>query len=147
MSKRDSLILECRYYNGEPDNPFAQKLNAHEVDKSHLPPPECMKEEYDLPPDEVVFLKNASTLWDYERFWVEEYDKENRRLLFESIRYFVTDLQGFETDDGTPIDLKALLWNRYEHWTSSTLESFKEWYRKYYQSRPTNRQRVPLNIR
>ena len=141
MSKRDSLILECRYYAGEKDNPFAQKLNANEVDKSNLPPPDCMKTEYNLPPDEVCFLENAATAWRYECFWVDEFDNENTKHLSEANKYYANDLKDFEPNDGTPIELKALLWNRYEHWTSGRLEDFKQWYLKHYQSRPTNRQR------
>ena len=141
MSKRDILILECRYYAGEMENPFAQKLDAYEVDKSHLPSPECMQSEYNLPPDEVNYLNNAAIAWKYECFWVEKNVEENMKDVFEANEYYAEELKGFEPNDGTPIGLKALLWNRYEHWSFGTLESFKEWYRKYYQSRPTNRQR------
>jgi hypothetical protein len=141
MSKRDSLILECRYYAGEKDNPFAQKLDANEVDKSNLTPPECMKYEYTIPPDKVNYLHVAAKLWFYEHFWVDEYEKENTKDWFEANEYYANDLKDFEPFDGTPIELKALLWNRYEHWTSGRLEDFKQWYLKYYQSRPTNRQR------
>ncbi len=134
-------ILDCRYYNGEEENPFAQELDAHEIDKSHLPPPECMKSEYTLPPEVVSFLMNATTAWRYEKWWVEEIQNEEQTSFFEDIvseySHFFRD---FEADDGTPIELKALLWNRYEHWSSGSPESFKEWYHKYYQARLTNRQ-------
>lgn len=112
MSKRDFLILECRYYNGEPDNPFSQKLSAFEAE-----------------------------LWYYERFWVGEYDKEDTKLVHEANKNYEKELLDFEPNDGTPIELKALLWSRYEQWTSGSLDGFKKWYLKYYQSRPTNRQR------
>ncbi len=39
----DKLLASCRFYKGEEENPFERELGAHEVDKSHLPPPECMK--------------------------------------------------------------------------------------------------------
>lgn len=142
MSKRDSLILECRYYNGENENPFEKELLAHEVDKSNFPPPECMKYEYTIPPDKVNYLHDAAKSWFYEQFWVENRDKEEHKAVFkDNIPYFVGIFKDFEKYDGTPIELKALLWNRYEHWTSGTAESFMEWYRNFYKSRPTNRQR------
>ena len=62
----------CRFYDGTEDNVFENELKAAEVDKSHLPPPECMKEEYKLSPKKVIQLKNAYTAFGYERFWVEE---------------------------------------------------------------------------
>ena len=100
-----------------------------------------MKTEYNLPTDEVYYLNNAATAWNYECFWVKKNDDENTKHVFDANGYYENDLKEFEPNDGTPIGLKALLWNRYEHWTSGTLEGFKEWYLKYYQSRPTNRQR------
>lgn len=51
--RRKYFTLQCRYYNGEEENPYAQKLDAHEIDKSHLPPPESMKSEYTLSPEKV----------------------------------------------------------------------------------------------
>lgn len=141
MSKRDRLILECRYYNGEQDNPFAQKLNAHEVDKSHLPPPECMKYEYSLAADEVAYLHDAAKAWFYEHFWVTEKMREVNGFDFKSNLDECQHVVNRMENDGTPDELKALLWNRYEHWASGTFEGFMQWYHNFYQSRPTNRQR------
>ena len=71
-NRRKHIILMCRFYDGTEDNVFENELKAAEVDKSHLPPPECMKEEYKLSPKKVNQLKNACTALGYERFWVQE---------------------------------------------------------------------------
>lgn len=144
--KRKYLMLQCRYYNGEDENPFAKELCAHEVDKSHLPPPECMKSEYELPPDQVTHLLNASTAWGYEEWWVNtkltlmEDDNTFENLV---IDYKNAGLLNFEQDDGTPLTMKAMFWNRYCHWggMSDSQSGFKEWYKTYYQKRETNLQR------
>ncbi len=140
--KTKYLILECRYYNGEDDNPFAHELDAHEIDKSHLPPPECMKDEYTLPPEEVISLKNSSTAWNYEQWYIENYPNPDKKSLFKDmVSEYCRIFGDFEPGDGTPVELKALLWNRYDHWASGTPDDFKEWYQTYYQVRATNRQR------
>ena len=66
--RQKHLILMCRFYDGTENNVFENELKAAEVDKSHLPPPECMKEEYKLSPKKVIQLKNAYTAFGYERF-------------------------------------------------------------------------------
>ena len=47
----------CRYYHGEEQNPYEKELYAHEIDKSHLPRPGPMKEEFTLPPEQVAIFK------------------------------------------------------------------------------------------
>lgn len=37
--KRRHLILMCRYYDGTEEDIYLKKLEAHEIDKSHFPPP------------------------------------------------------------------------------------------------------------
>lgn len=69
--KNDELIKQCRYYKGEAKNPFEQELFRFEVDKSHLPPPECMKTEYNLPTETVNSLSNQMMFWFYEQRWIE----------------------------------------------------------------------------
>jgi hypothetical protein len=64
-----------RYYKGEPENPFDAILEAHEIDKSHLPPPECMKYEYSLPADTVKKLGLSVMFWNYERHFESEFAK------------------------------------------------------------------------
>ena len=57
--KRKHLILKCRYYDGTEEDIYLKKLQTHEIDKSNLLPPECMKEEYTLSGEEVAHLRNA----------------------------------------------------------------------------------------
>ena len=142
LNKKENLLLSCRFYNGEEENPFEKELYAHEVDKSHLPPPECMKEEFTIPPDEVNRLRSAMTSWFYESHWVNELlngynDKERVE------EYIAYGNEDFEANDGTPIELKALLWNRYYHWGGemSDQDSFRKWYKEQYQYMPTNKEK------
>ena len=129
----------CRFFNGEEENPFEKELYAHEVDKSHLPPPECMKEEFTIPSDKVYRLRNAIIAWFYERCWVYE----NLNGYSDKIRieeYIAYGNEDFEANDGTPIELKALLWNRYYHagGDMSDQNSFRKWYKEQYQNMPKN---------
>ncbi len=147
-NRRNYYLLFCRFYNGEDENPYDKELSTHEVDKSHLPPPACMKEEYTLPHEKVATLQNSATAWHYEKFWLEEKlsRKENKDRLEEYIAYGNED---FEKGDGTPMDLKALLWNRYYHWGGNMgdQESFRQWYKQYYHSVPTNREKRAVKRR
>ena len=63
-----------RYFKGEKENPFEKLLNRAEVDKSHLPPPECMIEEYNIPDNEVEKLRNSRYFWCYEQMFDEEFE-------------------------------------------------------------------------
>ena len=105
--KRRHLILMCRYYDGTKEDIYLKKLEAHEIDKSHLPPPECMKEEYTLSVEEVAHLKNAHTARCYEEHWVKEQlnGKKDNGCIGEYVAYGNKD---FDVDDGTPISLKAV---------------------------------------
>ncbi len=66
-----------RYYKGEKENPFTELLNKVEIDKSNLPPPECMKYEYNLPEDEVAKLQNARMFWFYESVFETLYNQKS----------------------------------------------------------------------
>lgn len=70
-------------------------------------------------------------LWEYERVWINHYINEDidysYRLMTE---YLDAGLSDFNNKDGVPITLKALLFNRYEHWNQCG--GFEEWYNKYY---------------
>ena len=76
----------CRYYKGETDCPFSGQ--------------------------------NDKMFWGYERWWVESFDdEEKKQVLQNSIkRYIWCGLESFDESDGTPMSIKALLFNRYEHW-------------------------------
>ncbi len=81
------MILDCRYYNGED-----------EVSDS-------------LPGGMEIF-------WDYERVWtkwiLEESDILQKGIDYYTEEYDLPNL--FSENDGTPLGLKALLFNRYDHW-------------------------------
>lgn len=135
----------CRFYHGEEQNPYEKELYAHEIDKSHLPPPESMKEEFTLPPEQVAYLQNAKTIWFYEKYWVNEQMNQGNNSAYDKDRieeYCAYGNKDFEADDGTPISIKALLWNRYYHWGGwlSDQESFRNWYRTYYHKHKINRE-------
>ncbi|MBN1180809.1 MAG: hypothetical protein JXB49_00880 [Bacteroidales bacterium] len=71
-----------------------------------------------------------STIWYYEQMWVEREDLRDKNDM--NIRDYINiGLENFSKDDGVPISLKALLFNRYSHWTGgygNDVEDFKEWY-------------------
>lgn len=119
---KEELILDCRYYNGEEEVPDS------------------------LPEGKAIF-------WDYERVWIR-WNLEGYDRLQEDIDYFteVYDLPNLlPSDDGTPLGLKALLFNRYDHWVgiygSQSREdyalNFKSWYiREYISGSKTHRQLI-----
>ena len=136
------MILACRFYDGTDKDPYDEKLNAHKVDKNHLPPPECMNDEYALPHEEVDRLRAASTARFYESCWVTE--RLNGKDLLSYVNEYVKNgNKDFEVHDGTPITLKALLWNRYYHFSyfDPASKGFQKWYCNYYSSEPTNREK------
>ena len=74
--------------------------------------------------------KGRGTIWHYEQMWVEreELREENNGHLNEYNRYGLKD---FNVDDGTHITMKALLFNRYSHWSGgyeNLADGFREWY-------------------
>ena len=116
---KEELILDCRYYNGEDEVPAS------------------------LPEGKDIF-------WDYERVWTGWALEGNDRLQ-KYINYFTEeyDLPHLLTeDDGTPLGLKALLFNRYDYWVGymggskeEYAQSFKDWYLgKYVAGAKTHRQ-------
>lgn len=107
MEKKD-LIKFCKYYKGEEKNPYEGKE------------------------------QNEAMFWGYESKWIDfNFTKEGRELLADYITDYVsTGLAMFEMQDDTPASLKALLFNRYCHWSSGSMidcvEPFKTFYKKYY---------------
>lgn len=116
--RRKKLILQCRYYNGETEMPRAKN---------------------EAPADYGLF-------WDYEQRWVE-WSLEGDSM----IRMFEEGIREFhlESKDGdkTPLTLKALLLNRYMHWsgdylsTEELLANFEAWYARDYLMWETNAER------
>lgn len=126
--KRAALLASCRFYKGEDENPYWKELEAHEVDKSHLPPPECMHTEYQgLSAEEIDRLECAATAWKYEDIW---YHKSLESLDWSGPiqDYNIYGLAEFYPDDGVDISLKAFLFNRYCHWGYTDPDGFRKWY-------------------
>ena len=105
--QRQELINQCRYFKGEEENPFE--------------------------------AGNESMLWFYEcSFVVDSLRKKTNRnngLAFGLDEYIGCGLKDFRKGDGIPIELKALLFNRYARGCYSmadAVDSFKEFYEEYY---------------
>ena len=119
---REELILDCRYYNGEEEVPDT------------------------LPEGMEIF-------WDYERVWVR-WILEGNDSLQVNIDYYTKeyDLPNLLPEsDGTPLGIKAILFNRYDHWVGymggskdEYAQQFKEWYLSRYVA-GTNTHRQMMN--
>ncbi len=77
-----------------------------------------------------------ATIWYYEQLWVERDDLRDENG-FNTGEYIHYGLKDFNTNDGTPITLKSLLFNRHNHWSGgygmeSEVKKFKEWYNNSY---------------
>ncbi len=69
----------------------------------------------------------------YELRWMNDMIDDKRHIMELVNDYIYHNLETFNINDGVPISLKALLFNRYAHWNSYvTAEGFKKWYRKAY---------------
>lgn len=100
MMDKHAYTDMCRYYKGETTCPFCEQ--------------------------------NDKMFWDYERWWVESFENEEKHLVLQDAinRYIWCGLESFDESDGTPLSIKALLFNRYEHWAEGTPDDFRKWYRK-----------------
>lgn len=76
----------------------------------------------------------------YEKFWIDlmlSDDAESAKLNSENIRLYLSyDLLEYSEDDGIPLTLKALLFNRHMHWSCGygkeiDVENFKKFYEDY----------------
>jgi hypothetical protein len=80
-------------------------------------------------PDTLI-ISGKELFWFYEMRWVELNGE------FEGFgEYESYGLADFEKDDGVPLTLKLLLFNRYMHWCGygyDSIPEFKEWYRNNY---------------
>ncbi len=107
--KQDELLKYCKYYKGEDYNPF--------VDKNQ---------------DKALF-------WDWEQKWLvwaaQHNDTDDNLLDTMLYEYIQAGMDNFEINDGVPISLKALLFNRYFHWNEySKPADFMNWYVNTYRS-------------
>lgn len=103
---KNELLKFCRFYKGEEDNPFEG------IDQ------------------------NKAMLWFYERSWFSTWLHKNGQRFDEMIADYVEcGLAPFESKDGIPVTLKALLFNRYAQTAQSqrqAVEPFKAFFLKYY---------------
>ena len=108
IGKDKELIEHCLFYNGED---------------------EC--------PNEVEAMIGGKQIWFYEKRWVEM-TLQGESFEQEIEEYNAYGMSDFSVDDGIPISLKALLYNRF-YYMSGTLErggkAFREWYSNYYLSK------------
>ena len=84
-------------------------------------------------PEDISKDENGSS-WFYEKLWVQSDDFRDEKG-YNTTGYIDYGLKDFNVDDGVPITLKALLFNRYCHWSGgygNDVEGFKKWYKKYY---------------
>lgn len=92
--------------------------------------------------EEVCPPEENGQFWFYEKVWVEKAIAQKENLYGTIKEYLFYGLADFEKSDGTPIGIKAILFNRYEHWVGYDNEShdgFKAWYRQHYQKQPTHK--------
>lgn len=65
----------------------------------------------------------------YEENWVQFHFNDDDFLLNETINYIRAGLGDFCADDGVPMSMKAILFNRFCHWGyCETPDTFREWY-------------------
>lgn len=64
--------------------------------------------------------------WNYERFWVNWCISGDSFLLEMVDEYTRRGLADFHTE--IPITLRAILYNRYDHWAQGGEEDFKIWF-------------------
>ena len=65
----------------------------------------------------------------YEECWVRFHFNDDEYLLTETLSYIREGLGDFCADDGVPISMKAILYNRFCHWGwCETPDTFRSWY-------------------
>ena len=79
-----------------------------------------------------------SLMWGYEEAWVRMVLENNptpqKCIDYYTKRYDLPSILPYEKD-GTPLGIKAILWNRCDHWSgyeAVTAESFIRWYQAHY---------------
>lgn len=106
MSANNPILKSCRYYKGESSNPYEGKD------------------------------RDKAMLWFYEMGWVKNAERGVPPASSDAIEeYERCGLRSFNANDGVPLSLKALLFNRYAKTEQSLLEAvepFKAFYEKYY---------------
>ena len=65
----------------------------------------------------------------YEESWIKFHFSDPSYLLNVTIHYIREGLGDFRSDDGVPISMKAILYNRFCHWGwAETPDTFRSWY-------------------
>ena len=72
--------------------------------------------------------------WQYERRWLQLMTDAKGTTLEDMIDdYNLAGLAHFQMQDDTPLSLKALLFSRFCHWRSASLQDCAEEFQKWYQ--------------
>lgn len=107
MSANNPLLKSCRYYRGESSNPYEGKD------------------------------RDRAMLWFYEMCWVKNASLGRSPSSSDMLEeYTAVGLRDFCKNDGVPVSLKALLFNRYartEYSLAVAVEPFKAFYKRYYE--------------
>ena len=72
---------------------------------------------------------DAAAFWGIEKAWVDKSLAQSDDLVVCADEYAAAGLTDFETGDGVPALLKAILYNRFVYWTSGTPSDFKSFYK------------------
>lgn len=81
------------------------------------------------------YPEKGGLMAQYEHHWIEDVINGKGRPQDYVNEYDFHELEIFNPEDGVPLSLKALLFNRYFHWSSyATINSFKHWYLENYLS-------------
>ena len=105
---KSELWKKCRFYRGEPSNPYDGED------------------------------PNKAMMWSYEQMWVRDAERGLSPADSGTLDdYKAYGLKSFSPDDGVPVSLKAFLFNRFMHWQGGNgmeidREAFKNFYLKYY---------------
>lgn len=74
------------------------------------------------------------SVWRYERFWVEMSMSDTPDFSCQLDEYIEAGLTDFNSYDGTPLTLKAVLYNRFMQQAEgmASTDDFKRWYDTFY---------------
>ncbi len=73
-----------------------------------------------------------SRFWNYEASWVQSVVLHPNSLSGLIDEYNNAGLRDFGKNDGVPVSLKAILFNRWQQWIGAyDMEGFKDWYKSY----------------
>lgn len=81
---------------------------------------------------ENPYQGDKGMFWTIEQRYVDMRLVEDKILADCGSEYMRQGLLEFEQFDSTPLLLKALLFNRYEHWLQGSPEEFKQFYKERY---------------